>query len=218
MKKINVLIASLFIIIAAQNSLQAQNDESTKCVKKGKFIFDAYYGYPYLFGQYIKQVINENTTENVQVTNLNHLGGKFEYMITDMIGLGIDYTYANVQAKYTETSSVYQNGQYVNQTNNYTASITKQRFLAKFNIHFATSKYLDPYATAGIGYKQSLVKSDNINDQDDVYDLNHSILNAFPVSFRLGAGLRYYFIENLGVCVEAGIGGPIIQGGITGKF
>jgi opacity protein-like surface antigen len=218
MKKNITIITSLLILITVQNSLHAQNDKSTNCVKKGNFIFDAFYGYPYLFGQYVKQAINQNSVNDIAVTNFNHVGGKCEYMITDMIGLGLEYTYATVHAKYSETNSVYQNGIYVNQINNYTASITKQRILAKFNIHFATSKHLDPYATAGIGFKQSIVKSDNINDQQDVHDLNNSFLNIFPVSFRLGAGLRYYFIENLGVCVEAGIGGPIIQGGITGKF
>lgn len=222
MKKINVLITTLLLIIVANNSLQAQNtekdSESEKCVKKGNFILDAYYGYPYMFGKYVKEVVNQNADNDVTVTNLNHLGGKVEYMITDMIGLGLDYTFATVQAKYSQTNSVYQNGVYVNQTNNYTASITKQRILAKFNIHFATSKFLDPYATAGIGFKQSIVKSDNINDQEDVNNLNNSFLNVFPISFRLGAGLRYYFIKNLGVSVEAGIGGPIIQAGISGKF
>lgn len=221
MKKINLLIASLFIVIIINNSLQAQNSEkeseSENCVKKGNFIIDAYYGYPYMFGRYVKQVVEESG-ENITINNLNHLGGKFEYMITDMIGLGIDYTFATVQAKYSQTNSVYRNGMYVDETNNYTASITKQRILAKFNIHFATSKILDPYATAGIGFKQSIVRSDNINDQENVDELNSSILNIFPVSFRLGMGLRYYFIKNLGVSVEAGIGGPIVQAGISGKF
>jgi opacity protein-like surface antigen len=212
MKKINLLITTLFILITSINSLQAQNSEkeSENCVKKGKFIIDAYYGFPYLFGSYVKQVIADSN-EDVQVKNLNHLGIKAEYMITDMIGLGLEYTYAAVNATYSQTNSY-------NQINNYTASITKQRILAKFNIHFATSKFLDPYATAGIGFKQSLAVSNDPNNQQDVYDLNHSILTAFPVSFRLGAGLRYYFIKNLGVSVEAGIGGPIIQAGLSGKF
>ena len=96
--------------------------------------------------------------------------------------------------------------------------MTKQRILAKFNIHFATSKYLDPYATAGLGYKASLVTSDNPNDQKSVYDVNNSFLNVIPISFRLGIGLRYFFTENIGISAEAGIGGPIIQGGLCGKF
>lgn len=221
MKRTTVFISTLVILIASTCNLNAQNDkpETSNCVGKGKIIIDPYYGYPYLFGKYIETVIAESG-ENVGVTNINHLGFKAEYMVTKMIGIGVDYTYASVIGKYSQTNSVYNpnTGLYSNQTNNYTASITKQRILAKINIHFATSKYLDPYAVGGIGYKQSIVRSDNIDDQDAVNELNNSILNAFPISFRLGIGLRYYFIKNLGIAVEAGIGGPIIQGGLSLKF
>ncbi|MBK6985462.1 MAG: outer membrane beta-barrel protein [Bacteroidetes bacterium] len=220
MKKAITLITSLLILIVSTVNLNAQEKaETSNCVGKGKIIIDPYYGYPYLFGKYIQTVIAESG-ENIGVTNTNHLGIKAEYMVTKMIGIGVDYTYAKVIGSYSETNSVYNPslGIYVDQTEKYTASITKQRILAKINIHFATSKYLDPYAVGGIGYKNSVVRSDNVNDQDDVNDLNSSILNAFPISFRLGIGLRYYFIKNLGVAVEAGIGGPIIQGGLSLKF
>ena len=62
------------------------------------------------------------------------------------------------------------------------------------------------------------MSSNNPNDQINVNDLNNSFLNILPVAFRLGIGLRYYFIENLGVCVEAGIGGPLVQAGLSEKF
>jgi opacity protein-like surface antigen len=221
MKKTTLFIGTLIILMTSTFHLNAQTDnvESTNCVGKGKIIIDPYYGYPYLFGKYIQTVIAESG-ENIAVTNTNHLGIKAEYMITKMIGVGIDYTYAKVIGKYSETYSVYDysTGMYNIQTNSYTASITKQRILAKINIHFATSKYIDPYAVGGIGYKNSVVRSDNPSDQSDVNELNTSILNAFPISFRLGIGMRYYFIKNLGIAVEAGIGGPIIQGGLSLKF
>jgi opacity protein-like surface antigen len=220
MKKTATLITSIFILIISTDKLNAQEKaETSNCVGKGKIIIDPYYGYPYLFGKYIETIIAESG-ENIGVTNTNHLGIKAEYMVTKMIGIGVDYTYAKVTGSYSETNSVYNPslGTYANQTENYTASITKQRILAKINIHFATSKYLDPYAVGGIGYKNSIVRSDNIDDQESVNELNTSILNAFPISFRLGIGLRYYFIKNLGIAVEAGIGGPIIQGGLSLKF
>ena len=210
---------TIVLLVYSNSVVRAQdtNKDDEKCVKQGKFIIDAYYGYPYLFGSYIQQIATTNYN-NVQVTNLNHLGGKFEYMLNKMVGLGIDYTYASSIAKYSETNSVFQNGVSTNVTSDYTAKIIKQRMLAKINIHFATSKYLDPYATGGIGYKNSLVSSNNPNDQINVNDLNNSFLNILPVAFRLGIGLRYYFIENLGVCVEAGIGGPLVQAGLSEKF
>ncbi len=230
MTPLKTILNGIFIAIISLNQVSAQDTKPKKCVSKGKFIIDAYYGYPYLAGKYVKDVVNSNNTQYntyngttnsnaVTIFNLNHLGGKAEYMINDMIGLGLEYSFAAVTAKYSEVSSVYQNnGTYIYQTNNYTARMTKQRILAKFNIHFATSKYLDPYATAGLGYKASLVTSDNPNDQQSVYNVNNAFLNVIPISFRLGIGLRYFFTENIGISAEAGIGGPIIQGGLCGKF
>lgn len=220
MKKTTTLITALVILIVSSVNLNAQEkEEESNCVRKGKIIIDPYYGYPYMFGRYIETIIAESG-ENIGVTNTNHLGFKAEYMVTKMIGIGVDYTFAKVIGKYSETNSVYNpnNGLYNNQTTNYTASITKQRILVKINIHFATSKYLDPYAVGGIGYKTSVISSDNPGDQEAVNELNASFLNILPVSFRLGVGLRYYFIKNLGVAVEAGVGGPVIQGGLSLKF
>ncbi|MES2762201.1 MAG: outer membrane beta-barrel protein [Bacteroidota bacterium] len=219
MKKISQLALAFMLIASFNMNAQSSKEDDDNCVGKGKIIIDPYYGYPYLFGKYIEAVIDENG-ENVSVTNTNHLGIKGEYMVTKMIGIGVDYTYASVIGKYSEVTQMYNQstGTYYSQVNSYTARIVKQRFLAKINIHFATSKYLDPYAVGGIGYKQSVVSSDNINDQEAVSELNSSFLNVFPVSFRLGIGLRYYFIKNLGIAVEAGIGGPIVQGGLSLKF
>lgn len=218
---IKKIISTTFVIAATLNLANAQNskDDDDKCVKKGSIIADAYYGYPYMFGKYVKEIAKESSDVYTSITNMNHLGGRAEYMITDVIGIGAEYTYAAVFGTYTDTKSVYQgNGNYVDQTNTYHVSITKQRFLAKFNAHFATSKFLDPYATAGVGYKQSVVKSDNPDDQDAVDELNSSFLNVIPVAFRVGIGLRYYPIKYVGIGVEAGIGGPIVQGGISLKF
>lgn len=222
MKKNNVLMLAS-IILFGFNNLKAQDtnkkEESENCVDKGNFIIDAYYGYPYMVGKYIQTVVSGSGAGNIEVSNLNHLGFKFEYMLNKMIGLGLEGTYAAVKANYIESNSVYNNttNQYEYQNYNYEVGINKQRILAKINIHFATSKYLDPYATGGIGYKRTNVYSNNLGDQNGVNEVNR-VLNIIPVSFRLGIGMRYYFIKNLGVAVEAGIGGPLIQAGISGKF
>ncbi|MBC7695583.1 MAG: hypothetical protein H7141_09075 [Burkholderiales bacterium] len=221
MKKISALILASIIFFSF--NLKAQDndkkEDSENCVGKGKFIIDAFYGYPYMVGKYVKTVVSQSGSGNINVTNLNHLGGKFEYMINKMIGLGIEYTYASVTANYVESNSVYNSntGQYDNQNFNYKVGINKQRLLAKINIHFATSKFLDPYANAGIGYKQTNVYSNDLNNQASVNEVDNA-LNILPVSFRMGIGMRYYFIKNFGITIEGGIGGPLIQAGLSGKF
>lgn len=214
MKKTKLYPVLYFFILFAFVA-KAQQGESEKCIGEGKFIVDAYYGYPYVMGAYIKDNIsNSGTLSDEKVVNYNHLGGKFEYMINDMVGMGIDYTYAKVIYSYTDSYYTTVNGQSVLKYGKFTESLTKQRFLLRVNVHFATTSELDPYATAGVGYKQSVFKTDNPNYSN----ANLSFFNAFPVAFRLGAGLRWFFTDNIGVCVEAGIGGPAIQGGICAKF
>ena len=231
MKKINLLITSLFILTASINSMQAQDNEkpvetkknekeSENCVTKGKFIIDAYYGFPYVAGSYVKSVFTSNNGTNnnnsvESVTNWNHIGGKFEYMVTDGIGIGLEYSYAAVDVKYTEDKFANQS---TIQTYHYTATLYKQRILARVNFHFGTSKKIDPYATVGVGYKVSLLKSNNPDDQKSIADFNNNFSNLVPISYRLGIGMRYFFSENIGISAEVGIGGAIVQGGICGKF
>lgn len=209
------LLVSLFLLFAV--ATKAQKGEPENCVGEGKFIVDAYYGYPYVMGNYIKDSYgnyNYGTLSDEKVVNYNHVGGKCEYMITDMVGMGVDYTYAKVIYTYNDSYYTTVNGQSVLKYDRFTESLTKQRFLLRVNIHFATTKELDPYATAGLGYKQTIFKTNNPNN----YNYDMSFFNAFPVAFRLGAGLRWFFTDNIGISVEAGVGGPSIQGGITAKF
>jgi opacity protein-like surface antigen len=213
MKKAKLILIASFTVLFAI-SANAQKGESDKCVGEGTFIADAYYGYPFLAGNFIKDYYTNSYSgapSNEKVVNYNHVGGKFEYMINDMVGMGVDYTYA--KAIYTYTDSYYTSASGLSY-GKFTESVTKQRFLLRVNIHFATSRELDPYATAGFGYKQTVSKTDNIYNNQ----LDWGIFNALPVAFRVGAGLRWFFTDNIGVCIEAGVGGPVIQGGLCAKF
>ncbi len=226
MKKNKTLILVIFtisILFATKSYSQDTNDNSSgNCVEKGNFIVDAYYGYPYVMGTYVKSVFTTNNNGNnssvESVRNWNHIGGKFEYMLNDEIGIGLEYTYAAVDINYYEDKSVLQNNQYVTKTFHYKATLYKQRALARINFHFATSEKFDPYATIGFGYKTSLLKSNNPDDQQTVNDFNTTFSNLFPISFRFGIGARYFFTKNFGINMEAGIGGPSIQGGVSVKF
>jgi len=225
MKKIKLLILISVTSIFFTEKLEAQTSKSKDeyCVQKGKFIFDAFYGYPYVMGNYVKSNFVSNTNINnnspiESVRNWNHLGGKFEYMINDKIGIGLEYTYAAVDVKYKDDKSVIINGQSTTQTFHYKATLYKQRALARVNFHFATTDKFDTYGTVGCGYKASLLKSDNPDDQQLVKDFNTTFINLFPISYRLGIGVRYFFTKNIGISAEAGIGGPIIQAGLCGKF
>ena len=215
MKKTLLIIA--VTVIGLTTNLTAQDN----CIEKGKFIVDAYYGYPYVAGEWVKSTYNSttNNTNIESVRNLNHIGGKLEYMISDNIGIGLEYTYASVKAKYKEENTTMNSfGSSVTTINHYTVQLYKQRILGRINFHFATTKQLDPYATIGFGYKVSLLKSNNPNDAESISAFNKNFSNLLPVAIRFGVGLRYFITPNFGLNVEAGVGGPSVQGGVTVKF
>lgn len=206
-------------------SFAQQNKESESqselCVKKDNIIIDGYYGAPYVMGSYVKSVFeNSSNSSSIEaVKNLNHFGGKFEYMLSESIGVGLEYTYAAVNINYKVDKTILNsNGQALNQTYHYKASLYKQRILGRVNFHFETTDKIDPYGTIGFGYKTSRLKSNNPDDQIEVAAFNASFSNFFPVSYRLGIGLRYFFTPEFGLNIEGGFGGPTVQGGLTLKF
>ena len=41
---------------------------------------------------------------------------------------------------------------------------------------------------------------------------------SIPLSVRVGLGMNYFFTENIGMNLEFGLGGPLIQGGLALAF
>ena len=152
-------------------------------------------------GSFYKTIIAD-TFPNLMVDPKiqNHLGGRIEYLLWSNIGLGVEYTYAAFSFKFQGSK-----------TNYSLAVFKKQRVLAKFNFHFATSEKLDPYLTAGIGYSSTKLFSDEP-------DYIPETVNVLPVALRVGIGLRYFFSDFIGMHIEAGLGGPLMQAGVSFKI
>ena len=150
-------------------------------------------------------------TSGVSVKNLNHICGKAEYMVTDKVSVGLEYTYAQVAFSYQDYSN---NGTGIVIT--YNDLIVKQRALITMGVHFGESDKFDPYLAFGVGYKGLNYRTSNPNanslkDAIDAY-------KAIPVAFRTAFGFRYFFTENIGANAEVGIGGPLLQAGVSLKF
>ena len=139
----------------------------------------------------------DSSGSHYQTHNLNHVGLRFEYLIMKNFGVGLEYTYALFDAKYQENGNVY------------TATLTKQRFLGKAYLHFLEDDNTDGYITAGLGSSSTNIST---NDPNNKVQQNITIL---PISIRLGVGFRHFFNQTIGINGEVGIGGPLIQGGIS---
>jgi opacity protein-like surface antigen len=218
----NLTIAAL-LLVSTTSFGQARDTEKEKAavkgmtgggrvVKEGTILVDAYYGFPFWWGTLLKAANNSaggTAVTDAKVTNTNHIGGRFEYMVNEKIGIGAEYTYAKASVTYTEIIS---NGSGGTTSNSYTDAIIKQRAMLRMGIHFGESDKFDPYMCFGAGYKGSTYKSNYPGASGS------TTFNFVPVAIRIGGGFRYFFTENIGVNAEVGIGGPLVQGGISVKF
>ena len=181
---------------------------NTNAIGEGVVLIEAYYGMPYIWGGVLKTYFNDSAAYyGVRVTNMrntNHLGIRGEFIISEKIGIGVEYTYANFFVEFRDSYNVYQ------------AGLRKQRLLLKLNMHFATTKNFDPYFNVGTGYRttMSYSTSTNVNYDDD----ERSVMAFFPIALRLGLGFRYLITSNIGINTEVGLGGPLVQFGFTYKI
>ena len=197
-----ILFAFLASALMSTNSFaQNKGGSSGNCVKQGDVIIDGFYGYPYLVGAVLKAAVNSTPQTSLTVHNFGTVGGKLEYMISDKVGIGAEFTYSNANAKYQDSINA----------PTYTAGVKKIRVLGRFNFHFATTSSIDPYFTIGMGYK-------NTSYYDNQPGYAYTWPNLIPVAVRIGVGLHYYFTDFLGLNAELGIGGPMMQAGLSFKF
>lgn len=209
--KIKCFIATaLFFVLTSVMTAQTGD----KCVSQGKFIIDGYYGYPYVVGKVLKNISDDDDIEISRVVNTNHIGGKLEFMVNDVIGLGAEYTFARVTNHIKNLDYNNDLGQYKIVNGSFKETLTKQRILFRMSIHFGTSESVDPYVSFGAGYKQTIYRNNFPSD----YPINDVNINLIPISFRAGIGMRWFFTEHVGLNIEGGIGGPAIQGGLSVKF
>lgn len=190
------IIISFFLLTFAWKTVSCQTNKSFNlAVKKGDFIVDAYYGLltftnPRIFG-INPWIIGSREIKNAEYRNFGPIGGRAEYMVTDMIGLGMEFNYSSNYVTWIE-------GAY-----SYEYSVTRIRAFPRFNIHFSNSEKLDAYVGAGLGYRDLVrsFSSDNPNHQ------NIKIPVIIPIAIRFGLGTRYFFTDRIGIGLEFGFGG-----------
>lgn len=204
MKKLKVLVLSMVAVLAS-GTLNAQAQE------KGDVIIDAYVGYS-LLGSVFKAVDTDNA-DDVKSTNLMPVGIRGEYMINDILSIGLDAFYTQNKLDYKQTSYDYLNG--TSTVYNYALSRTKLATYITFNFHLLkNAEKADLGLTVGAGYKNVVWTDESDNP---AYE-GAALKNPIPVSFRMGATFRYYFTENFGANITASIGGPLVSGGLSFKF
>lgn len=204
MKKMYSFLAGLLMF---SGLLLNSNSASAQAVEQGNVTLDAYYGFPN-FTTYLIRSFGDEDGTNTKATSLGPIGIKFEYMVSDKVGVGIDYNYTQVGVEwdsYDSSTSV---------SYHYKTTSKLHRIMPRFNIHFGSSENFDGYFSIGAGYraKTYTLETNDPDGGDTVPGLN-------PFAFRIALGGRYYFSDNIGMFMELGLsGGALVHAGLALKF
>lgn len=202
MKKTLLFFAVTFLL---QFGVNAQ------AVRQGNVMIDAYYGFPDLYRTTFKSAYNQSGNTNLKVGGIGPIGGRVEYLLSDKFGLGLDVAFTNTFVTYNR-DTVNANGPITYEDK---AGTKKIGGMVTFNYHFVENDKLDAYAMVGAGYKQRTYYAESTDPDFS----GESFTGLIPVSFRIGAGMRYFFTDNIGMNLALGFGqGGLINGGITAKF
>lgn len=184
---------------------------------RGNVLVSPYLGYPNLLR--LGMEINESIPSGINV-NYNGLapsGLRLLYMAGDDVSIGMDFIYSQASAAYVVGDSTFFNNQWnVTSTSHY---ISKKRFRPQFRCNFhlgALDPNLDQYIGLAVGgnmrWRSVYVNDSLVSTAPNALDL------VIPVSFRICYGFQYFINYNLALSGELGIGGPIVQGGLTFRF
>lgn len=207
-KTIKVAALAVLCTFGAKSNLNAQVFE------KGDMVIDAYYGFPNLYTSVFRAAhVTEGTSSNVEIGGLGPLGGRFEYMVSKRIGLGLDIGFNNTKVSFTQSEY---NGQSQLVNYDYNFSTQKLGVMATFNIHFLkNSEKFDFYGVLGIGYGNRSFKFSSTNPNY----ISETVSTPLPIAARLGVGFRYMFSDQLGANCAIGAGqGGILNLGLSYKL
>ncbi|MEN9613501.1 MAG: hypothetical protein RLZZ628_4315 [Bacteroidota bacterium] len=191
---------------SAFEAKKKRRSSSGDAFAQGKFTLNLGYGLTTLGTNYFASY---ESFGNYSVSSLGPIFVKAGYGITDKIEAGLNFNYNQASATFSTPS-------FLGLNNNYTATYQYSSWsaIARVTGHFLTSEKLDPYWTAGVGYRSLAFK---FTSNDPIFPTLTPTISA-PFAFEAGAGLRYYFTPNIGVYVEAGLSSSPLQAGLAVQF
>ncbi|MEK9620034.1 MAG: outer membrane beta-barrel protein [Flavobacteriales bacterium] len=219
MKKIISLILSIFITILFYGQTKNPSvdfsegmgvpmDKDLHCVKKGNIIISPWYG----LGT-INLFPESDSLENFKSLYLRPMGFSAEYMVTDDVGVGIDFIYNRQGYSATDPNNIDGSGNLV--TYNYNLKTERTRIHIRFNYHFTKDENFDGYLGIGAGTNS---RKNSYTSNDPYFTDEYDDTELLPFSVRVCLGGRYFFSENYGLVGEIGLGGALLRGGLSIKF
>jgi hypothetical protein len=202
MRKITILLISFSFL----PFLRAQESG----VQQGNVMVSAGAGFLSLEGvarTFIQSFLDKKTSA-VTSTNSLPLFFKGEYMVSDYFGVGLNVNYSTFDANF-KVDTFYKGS----------LNMTRTSILLRGNAHFSklipNADNWDPYIGLGLGYQRMKV---SYLDDSPYTPIDGGLVVPLPLTFEATAGIRYFFIPNIGAYMEIGITRAFAQIGVTAKF
>lgn len=209
--------SEIFMIKFKDGHKEILKDNLLKLIKpkQGNLIIDCHLGIPILAAfSLIKYEMPPDTAKNLTFLGLNG-----EYLINNNTGLGVEYTRASCDFDYSDNQK------------HYTGNFSKTRILLKYN-HYNHDEFkkISTYYSFGAGCKLLQMQTNEPIQREYQFLVadfllkmmgapNPKVQDPFSIlSIKAACGIRYFFNNHLGLNVELGLGGPLIQVGISGKI
>lgn len=199
------LILISYLIIISNNSDAQIEKRFNLSVAKGDIIVDAYYGFLTFHKAGLQLVASQfsGAYSNYNYSGYGPVGGRVEYMLTEMIGVGMEFNYSDDKINWQE-------GNY-----NYDYNVTRMRIFPRLNIHFSEDEKLDAYFGVGAGYREVF----RVMSSNRPNFTGYSTPAFIPIAVRLSVGIRYFISDHVGLAIEAGFGGgALLHPGLSFKF
>ncbi len=138
---------------------------------------------------------------------------RYESAISDVLGVGGTFFFHLPAYRWNKTVEVYDN-----ETWTYVPMVYEEKygglsigFLARANLHFATTRKSDPYIGAGLGYEFFFMK---MTSQDPLAT-DRSPDRSLPFSAELVFGFRTYVSDQTALYAEVGYGKMLLNLGLS---
>ncbi len=204
------------LIKDSPKNIQVETKLNTNyCVKKGNKIIDAFYGVT--FNNYFPFRYNWPIPSNI--TNKYCIGGAFEYLVNDKIGIGAEITYRVLSGSADEERYRWDSLYYISENFKMDIKYEKLRTLAKINVHFYKTNKVDFYSNFGLGLVFERIEINQEPPSINIPNYNqYSNANRTTFGIKAGLGLRVYISDVFGIHAELSIGGPIARIGFCYKL
>ncbi len=183
----------------------------------GQISGTVYYGAPnvlsggiVLTDDYIGEVYG--TESDVVWSNLGPIGLNIAYRTDGEISFGLDLNYSQCSGNFNYNAVSDPSFD----TYEHTMDINRTIFRGMFRIdaNFGKGDVVVPYVGTGVGYRSSSNTFESTRS-----DFSQTEDTTIPLAFRLHAGANIFFIDNMGLLIEAGLfGGGLVRFGLTYKM